>query len=132
MAWTGTNGWPENSIQVLLISHVTKRSSATLLLLLTVYLITILTPFFSAMLISLFAIWWYSLPPQISFVNTSQTELTVFGLVCNFRAAEGKRAGLIESCMSSYDLWWNRIDAEARSPIISLIMADVRGDDCPA
>lgn len=91
----------------------TKRSSAALLVLFTVYLITILTPFFSAMVISLFAIRWYSPLSQISFVNTSHTELRVFGLVCNFRAAKVKRAGLIESCMSSYDLWWNRIDSEA-------------------
>lgn len=113
MAWTGANGWPENSIQVLLISHLTERSSAALLVLFTVYLIAILTPFFSAMVISLFAIFWYSPPPQASFVNTSHTELRVFGSVCNFRAAKVKRAGLIESCMSSYDLWWNRIDSEA-------------------
>lgn len=113
MAWAGTNGWPENSIQVPLISHLTKRSSAALLVSFTVYLITILTPFFSAMVISLFAVYIYSPPPQISFVSTAHTELRVFGLVCNFRAAKVKRAGLIESCMSSYDLWWNRIDSEA-------------------
>lgn len=97
-------GGPENSIQVPHISHLTKRSSTPLLVLFTVYLITILTPFFWAMVISLFAIYWYSRPPQISFVNTSHTEPRVFGLVCNFRAAKVKRAGLIESCMSSYDL----------------------------
>lgn len=56
------------------------------------------------MAISLFAIYWYSPPPQISSVNTFHTELRVFGLVCNFRAAKVKRAGLIESCLSPYDL----------------------------
>lgn len=70
-----------------------------------VYLITIWTPLVLALLIRLFAIDWHRVPPQISFINTSHTVLRVFGLVCNFRAAKVKRAGLIESSwMSSYDL----------------------------
>ena len=84
------------------------------------------------MVISLFAIYWYGLPPQISSVNTSRAEPGVLGSVCGFPAAEVKRAGLIESRMSSYDLWSGRIDSEAWSPVISLIKGDVRGDDCPS
>lgn len=73
------------------------------------------------MVITLLTINWSIPPPQISSVNTFHTKLRDFSLVCNFRAAKVKRTRLIESRMSSYDLWRNTIDSEARSPIILLI-----------
>ena len=110
MAWAGTNGWPGNSIQVLPNQKILRRTAAFVHCLSNNNLDSFL---FRAMVISLFAVRRCGPFSQISFVNTSHTELRVFGLVCNFRAAKVKRAGLIESCMSSYDLWWNRIDSEA-------------------
>lgn len=97
MAWV--NGWVMGGLKI------ASRSSRKHRSFFRVYLITIWTPLVLALLISLFAIDWHRVPPQISFINTSHTVLRVFGLVCNFRAAKVKRAGLIESSwMSSYDL----------------------------
>lgn len=101
LAWV--NGWVMGGLKI------ASRSSRKHRSFFRVYLITIWTPLVLALLISLFislfAIDWHRVPPQISFINTSHTVLRVFGLVCNFRAAKVKRAGLIESSwMSSYDL----------------------------
>lgn len=90
LAQIGTNGWPGNSIQVPLISRLTNRSFSALLVPSTVYPTTISTPFFLAMVIGLFAICWCSLPPRVMFCKAPHTKLGIFGLVCNFRAAEVK------------------------------------------